>query len=166
MSSASLSSKLHSLRKSGDLCADCKKFAASPLHIVYDAPAIEVPVEADRDEAGLARHETRSLGHQGQGFGLLAVFRFHDRNLRHDLIIGFYLWLPGARARSRTPRRAIYGRHGVPAPERGPTTPARAYRARRRHGKSRPFPPRSHHPSRCVHRRLAQPDPSSRFVHR
>src|SRR6476620_1358445 len=43
-----------------------QQLAALPLDVVDDAPPIDAPMHADRDEPGLARHEARTFGHHGQ----------------------------------------------------------------------------------------------------
>ena len=67
-------------------------FATGPLHIVDDAPSIETPVQADRDEPRLTGHEAGSLGHKRQEFVLLALLRFGGRDLDGEFVVGSDLW--------------------------------------------------------------------------
>src|SRR5215468_7713862 len=75
--------------------------AVLPLDIVDDPPAIEAAMQADRDEARLARHEAGPLAHQGQRLGLLARLRLDDRDLSDRLIVDSYLWHGRPRSRRR-----------------------------------------------------------------
>src|SRR4051794_8902876 len=62
--------------------------AASPLDVVDDAAAVEAAMQADRDEAGLLRHEAGALAHERERLGLPARLGLDDGDLRHRLVAG------------------------------------------------------------------------------
>jgi hypothetical protein len=57
---------------------ELQEFAALPSDVVDDTPAVEASMQADRDKARLARHESRSIGHQRERFMLLFRLGFDD----------------------------------------------------------------------------------------
>lgn len=65
-----------------------QEIATLPLDVIDDPFPIQAPVQADRNESRLARHETGPLGHQCQRFVLLPRFGLDDRNLSYRLIVG------------------------------------------------------------------------------
>jgi len=60
--------------------------AAVPLDVVHDMAAVGAAMQADRDEAGLLRHEAGALGHQFEHFRLMLGFDLHGRDLGHDTV--------------------------------------------------------------------------------
>src|SRR5215471_7729651 len=59
---------------------------AVPLNVVDDVAAVRASVQADRDEAGLLRHEPGALAHQLEHLGLMLRLDLHGRDLGDNTI--------------------------------------------------------------------------------
>jgi hypothetical protein len=55
-----------------------KLFRVCPLHVIDDVTAVLAPVQIDRNETGLSRHEARAFDHEPENF-ILIVGRQLDR---------------------------------------------------------------------------------------
>src|SRR6478672_2978460 len=61
--------------------------AVLPLDVVHDVAAVFATMQADRDEAGLTRHEAGTLFHQLQHLGLVVGRNLHGGDLGHDAVV-------------------------------------------------------------------------------
>src|SRR5512144_2592423 len=61
--------------------------AVPPLNVVHDMAAVFAAVQADRYEAGLARHEAGALFHQLQHLGLVVGRNLHGGDLGHHAVV-------------------------------------------------------------------------------